>query len=87
MFYEFETKHKGKDDQKSVLNDFLALLTIYGKGSNAAILPSHPLTKMADYLKILLNLASSTQQEYSNEQNTDYFINWNLNSTSMFNHQ
>ena len=77
----------GKDDQKSVLNDFLALLTIYGKnGSNAVILPSHPLKQrwLASYLKNSLNfgLQSLNRELLLNEQNTDYFINWNLNSTS-----
>ena len=75
----------GKDDQKSVLNDFLRL-TIYGKnGSNAVILPSHPLKQrwLASYLKNSLNFGlSHSTKLLLNEQNTDYFINWNLNSTS-----
>ena len=77
----------GVEGTKSVLNEFLRLLAIYEtSGNTAVILPLHPIKQrwLARYFENSLKfcLQALTRELNLNEQNSDFFIDWSLNSTS-----
>ena len=84
---DLRQKITGADSNKTVLDEFLKLLTVYGhNGDTAVILPLHPIKQrwLARYFENSLNfcLSALNRELNLNEQNSDYFIEWTLNSTS-----